>query len=1048
VRRFSSQGAVFFKSHKKKDWDLFLAEINLNEGKREVLKELSDDRKWLLLKAHRRVVQPINERGAGLVTDTPEFFVQGLQAEAGMEIVTNLRVCLGSKPVTWMDRFLELDGVMYLLEVLSNVEAKSNKTDDDQLVERECLKCLKIVMNVQQGLDSVLNTPYSMRKLSLCVDSENASVQQTVLTLLAAVCLCFETDGHKQVSEAMSHFKLVKREDARFQTLVEQVKDSDSVQYQTAALTFINAIVNSPADIDVRTFLRAEFNRLGLSKVLERLTEESREGSDLRIQIEVYEEEAQYDKEELADRFEALDCDVTDIDSVLKVLKDRTTGNVLEKSFLGLCQSLLTLGLDEATGLKSWLCAEKLVQQVSLQKHHIALDEENQVELGSLLEAVDQSAEVANLQHSILSTKAELEKLRDEKLRMLKTANDKDAEIVKGKKKCKLYQRKFKDLEKKYKELEARAANLVPAGMGTPLPPGAKFVLIKADGTQEAVAPGTPGATLVDSAGKVIEFVPGAVAMGGGGEGGGGGGPPPPAPPGMGGPPPPPPPPGMGGPPPPPPPPGMGGPPPPPPPFGAPGAPPPPGGMGPPGKPAKKPVDRLPTQKMRGLAWQKIQPRLLEGTIWEDEKFEKQTVKVKLDYAELEELFAAAAVEKKEKAAEDITKKPMIVVDGKKQQNLSVILGKLKMSDAEIRDAIMSMDESKLPAEAIRNFAIYCPEDNEIKMINTFLATQKDLPPDQRQPIGPIEEFALAIHEIPLVEKRLQGWRYKMEFDAKLNDVKPDIESVLSACKELRASKKFLDILRIVLEVGNFLNGNSFREGAWGFKLDTLVNMVETKSGARKNYTLMHYFSELMERQYPQLLGFWKELSSVGQAAHVSLPTAQGEVNALKKGLNDLLNLYPTITSAGEKDKFKSVIGEFLSKAPETVSNVLELCQKAETKYKELAKYYCEDPVKVSPEEFFSIIDKFLVSLQAAFDERENAKKEEEKKAKLEEKKAARKVAAQSKKKKGKPKDGVLDNIMSAAKNGDFRDMRKQQGKSSKKLVDPEMDEVLEGMGI
>ena len=44
------------------------------------------------------------------------------------------------KPVTWMEKFLELDGVMYLLEVLSNVEAKSNQTEDDLLVERECLK--------------------------------------------------------------------------------------------------------------------------------------------------------------------------------------------------------------------------------------------------------------------------------------------------------------------------------------------------------------------------------------------------------------------------------------------------------------------------------------------------------------------------------------------------------------------------------------------------------------------------------------------------------------------------------------------------------------------------------------------------------------------------------------------------------------------------------------------------------------------------------------------------------------------------------------------
>ena len=32
------------------DWDDFVAEINLNEGKREVLKELDDDRKWLILK--------------------------------------------------------------------------------------------------------------------------------------------------------------------------------------------------------------------------------------------------------------------------------------------------------------------------------------------------------------------------------------------------------------------------------------------------------------------------------------------------------------------------------------------------------------------------------------------------------------------------------------------------------------------------------------------------------------------------------------------------------------------------------------------------------------------------------------------------------------------------------------------------------------------------------------------------------------------------------------------------------------------------------------
>jgi hypothetical protein len=128
------------------------------------------------------------------------------------------------------------------------------------------------------------------------------------------------------------------------------------------------------------------------------------------------------------------------------------------------------------------------------------------------------------------------------------------------------------------------------------------------------------------------------------------------------------------------------------------------------------------------------------------------------------------------------------------------------------------------------------------------------------------------------------------------------------------------------------------------------------------------------------------------------------------------------------------------------------MCQKAESKYKELAKYYAEDPIKVSPEEFFSVIEKFLSSLKAAFDERKAQKQEQEKKAKQEEKKAARKAAAASKKKKGNPKEGVLDNIMEAASSGEgFRELRKKGkgAQSSKKLTVPsDIDDMVSGMGI
>lgn len=96
----------------------------------------------------------------------------------------------------------------------------------------------------------------------------------------------------------------------------------------------------------------------------------------------------------------------------------------------------------------------------------------------------------------------------------------------------------------------------------------------------------------------------------------------------------------------------------------------------------------------------------------------------------------------------------------------------------------------------------------------------------------------------------------------------------------------------------------------------------------------------------------------------------------------------------------------------------------------------------MTPEEFFSLIDRFLVALNAAFADRDTQRKDEEKKAKMEEKKAARKVAAASKKKKGKPKEGVLDNIMEAATSGaGFRELRR--GNNSKKS---DIDSITDGL--
>jgi hypothetical protein len=149
------------------------------------------------------------------------------------------------------------------------------------------------------------------------------------------------------IVEAMTNFKAVKREKARFNQLLVILKRSKSVELKTNALGLVNAVVNVPSDIDQRMHYRNEFIRLGLKRILKvtlptvrlalpfvvqcahlqiftnqppncdllQALKKEQLPEDLATQIEVYDEESRADQEELDQRFS--DMGVDDIEYVL-----------------------------------------------------------------------------------------------------------------------------------------------------------------------------------------------------------------------------------------------------------------------------------------------------------------------------------------------------------------------------------------------------------------------------------------------------------------------------------------------------------------------------------------------------------------------------------------------------------------------------------------------------------------------------------------------------------------------------------------------------------
>lgn len=82
----------------------------------------------------------------------------------------------------------------------------------------------------------------------------------------------------------------------------------------------------------------------------------------------------------------------------------------------------------------------------------------------------------------------------------------------------------------------------------------------------------------------------------------------------------------------------------------------------------------------------------------------------------------------------------------------------------------------------------------------------------------------------------------------RLNDATPKVEAILSASREVMVSKKLKKLLEVVLAFGNYMNKGQ-RGNAYGFKISSLNNVIDTKSSANRDVSLLHYLVETLEKK-------------------------------------------------------------------------------------------------------------------------------------------------------------------------------------------------------
>ncbi|NXD66664.1 DAAM2 protein, partial [Eolophus roseicapillus] len=466
----------------------------------------------------------------------------------------------------------------------------------------------------------------------------------------------------------------------------------------------------------------------------------------------------------------------------------------------------------------------------------------------------------------------------------------------------------------------------------------------------------------------------------------------------------------------------------------SPGGPPlPPGAPGAPlGFALKKKSIPQPTNALKSFNWSKLPENKLAGTVWTD--IDDARVFKILDLEDLERTFSAYQRQQKEDAIDDTLSsrhkvKELSVIDGRRAQNCNILLSRLKLSNEEIKRAILTMDEQEdLPKDMLEQLLKFVPEKGDVDLLEEHK--------HELDRMAKADRFLFEMSRINHYQQRLQSLYFKKKFAERVAEVKPKgvmshtspLSAIRAGSKAVLQSSSLQQLLEVVLAFGNYMNKGQ-RGNAFGFKISSLNKIADTKSSIDKNITLLHYLITIVEKKYPKVLRLHEELRDIPQAAKVNMTELEKEINTLRSGLRavetELDFQKSQIQQTG--DKFVSVVSQFITLASFSFSDVEDLLMEAKELFSKAVKHFGEDTDKMQPDEFFGIFDQFLQAVTEAKQENENMrrrKEEEERRARME---AQLKEQRERERKARKAKEsgeegGEFDDLVSALRSGEVFD--------------------------
>jgi len=291
----------------------------------------------------------------------------------------------------------------------------------------------------------------------------------------------------------------------------------------------------------------------------------------------------------------------------------------------------------------------------------------------------------------------------------------------------------------------------------------------------------------------------------------------------------------------------------------------------------------------------------------------------------------------------------------------------------ELINALLNMDENIVTEELLIGLRGIIPTQEEMNLIRK--ANENRGIVELEKP----EKFLLELAELSLLSERIEPWIFKFEYRELSENIEEPLRILDEAIKQVRKSGNLRAVLTVIRAFGNRMNEtNRQRNQADGFMLDILSKLVLLKdtSGAG---TLLDFVVKICLENFKTIYRLKEELDLIEVAAKINILAVESDINLLKERFEVAIFMSEAVSKDPRPGKYLQVMEPFLNNAKVIVEDFETRFKILNQEFNDLLNFLCYAPAQIENttfEEFFSMLNEFIVSFEESRNKQTEKKKD------------------------------------------------------------------------